>query len=129
MDPPTGSSLPPISEDETRRLYEGYERTLGRMSQAQLMAELTRVNAALASSTSPALLPDLATKVADEYRPLARSSRTASPTPPSSTEDRGREPSQPSPSALDLLAGRANLSRRVAGRLVLAQARAQARRR
>lgn len=130
MEPRTENSLPPISSSEIESWTREYERTLTRLSPAQLHSLLAQVNAQLQTSTTQAAVQPLLEKLAAESQPLARYSRTDPPTPPSSAQDRGQRPSpSPQPSPLDLLAGRALLARRVAGKLVLAQAKAQARRR
>lgn len=130
MDPLPPSSLPTIDDSGMRTLVDGYESALTRLTPAQLMSQLERLNAAIAQSPSPhrEITELMLQKLESESQPLARSSRMAVPIPPSA--ERGDRTSAPfQESAIDLLAGKAKLARRVAGKLVLAQARAQARRR
>lgn len=130
MDQLRESSLPTIDDSGMRSLVDGYESALTRMTPAQLMSQLERLNEAIAQSPSPhaQVTELLLRKLESESQPLARSSRMALPIPPSA--ERGALTSPPSPeSAVDLLASKARLARRVAGKLVLAQARAQSRKR
>jgi len=99
------------------RAYEG-------MSRERLLAELTRINEALATQTRSAVTQQL---MPDLDQPVIRSQRTADPSRP---PDRGHPPSQtPPPGALDLLISGHRMGPRLASKLALASARSRTRRR
>lgn len=118
--------LPRLTEATMLGAMAPYEAALERMSSSQLTQELTRINALMqqqAQSTTESLLR---AKLEQESQPHASSTRTPDPSP---DQDRGRPTTRsPQPSPLDLLAASSRMGPRLAARLTLASARAQARR-
>ena len=114
-----------------------YQRTLERMSQDQLRAELTRINALLEQQSRMAIRETIehGTSVAlsDWIQSLDRPVlRSTAPELPSSNSARGRaaqaSPRSRPPSPLDLLAKSARMGPRLAAKLVAASARSASRR-
>ncbi len=100
------------------RAYEG-------MSRDRLLAELTRINEALATQTRSVVSQQI-TYQPDLDLPVIRSQKTEGPSRP---PDHERRPSQPSqPGALDLLISGHRMGPRLARKLTLASARARTRR-
>lgn len=123
---PTLTELqPPDDEAAIARSFEGYRLTLETMTRPELLAELTRINAALeAESRSKVIqtaMQPLTDFISNLDAPVLRLRPTARP---SSPRDRGAahsRPSSPQPSPLDLLFG--SRGRGLAAKLVAANAR------
>ncbi len=99
------------------RAYEG-------MSQERLLAELTRINEALATQTRSVVTANLTQPDLDQ--PVIRSQRMDAPSRPPDHERQRSQPSQPG--ALDLLISGHRMGPRLARKLTLASARARTKR-
>jgi hypothetical protein len=126
MDSPLRSGSNPAAR---RRTWQAYQRWLAMLDQQQLASHLTEINAQLQSQATARILST--SQALSDYRqtvdrPVVSSTPTASP---SSLMDRAREPfpGSPAPDALSLLSSSQRLGPRLAARLVLASARAAAR--
>jgi hypothetical protein len=109
---------------EVEEAWAGYERSLSRLSNDQLLSLLTTLNSQLQEQATSSISTTLLASLEAADRPVLSSTPTAtlSDYPPM---DRGvRASPQQQPGALDLLARSRRLGPRVAGKLVLAQARA-----
>lgn len=128
MDSPLPTLLP-ISTEELRRMYDGYQQALTFLPPQQLMAELARVNALIESQSSSLLTGTLWQASHSE---IDRPDLSPEPTWMSQSEaapDRPLSPrSQPPVTAISLLAGTGRIGPRLAAKLVVSSARAQGRR-
>jgi len=119
---------PPDNWLEIERTFEGYRAVLQGMKPAELMEQLTKINAAIETENrmflQQAISPPLSEFTSTLDQPVLRSRSTARPSP--LPRDRGAAASRPEPSQrqspLDLLFG-STRGRRLAGKLVAANAR------
>ena len=105
---------PPLDLQKVQRAYEG-------MSQDQLLAELTRINEALARQTRSVVTQNIQA-VSGLDQPVVRSPRMDAPSRPADPDPQRSRPSQPT--ALDLLISGRRMGPRLAQRLAMASARA-----
>lgn len=109
----------PEPTGEWRGLAKVYER----MTMEQLNEELARINGQLESRSRSTVSEMLASRISDLDRPVARSPRTAAPSP---SPDRGqRETSPSSPTAHELLTTSGRIGPRLAAKLVRVSAQAR----
>lgn len=127
MDSMLQRSLQPMTPEREDATWDGYRLALGRMSNAELMQNLTELNATMQQQSRETLTSLLRDSLSSLDRPVLSSTPAVSLYPP---VDRGApvSPSRQQPSALDLLARSRSLAPRVASKLVLASSRARARR-
>lgn len=126
--PPTA----PLDPTEIAASFEGYRQTLATMSQPALLAELARVSALLQAQSSNLLTSQLWQASHSAIDHLDQAPEPTSMTMPSSPSegDPSRPASRPTPEpsrAINLLAGTGRLGPRLAAKLVVSSARAQAR--
>lgn len=126
--PPTG----PLDPAEIASAFEGYQQTIQTMPRDQLLAELARVNGLLESQSSNLLTSQLWQASHSAIDRLDQPPEPTSMTTGSSRFDADpeRPASRPSPEpsrAISLLAGTGRLGPRLAAKLVVSSARAQAR--
>jgi len=127
MDSPL-PTLSPLSTEDLRRMFDGYQTALTLLPPQTLMQELARVNALIESQSS-----NLLTGTLWQASHSAIDQPDHSPEPLSTGQsDRDHDrPTSPQPrpaSATDLLAGTGRIGPRLAAKLVVSSARAQARR-
>jgi len=128
MDSPLPTLLP-LSTEDLRRMFDGYQTALNFLPPQQLMAELSRVNALIESQSSSLLTGTLWQASHSEIdrpdlspEPLSMSQSQPDP-------DRPLSPRSPAPtSAISLLAGTGRIGPRLAAKLVVSSARAQSHR-
>lgn len=127
MDSMLQRSLQPMTPEREDATWDGYRLALGRMSNAELMQNLTELNATMQQQSRETLTSLLRDSLSSLDRPVLSSTPAVSLYPP---VDRGAPVSlsRQQPSALDLLARSRSLAPRVASKLVLASSRARARR-
>lgn len=125
MDPISPSSLPVIDEATMPEMWRQYEQALSRLSPEQLMAQLTAINSGLQAQSTWPVQSLLEARLQSADQPLVRSVPKVS----RPSMDRAAAAASPSlpPSSLDLLSRSQRLGPRLAAKLVLASARAQAR--
>ena len=114
-------------QSDRRRTWQSYQRWLASQTQEQLADHLTGINAALQAQSTTLLTSQL---LSDYHRTIDQPVLSSMPMElPSSLTERARElsPASQRPDALALLSQSQRLGPRLAARLVLASARAQAR--
>lgn len=113
-----------MTEREYAKAWEGYRRSLALMTNDELSVLLSSLNRQLQEQATSMLSSTLSESLHAIDRPVLSSTPMAIPSA-SPPMDRGARPSpQQQEGALDLLARQRRLGPRVAGKLVMAQARA-----
>lgn len=116
---------PPDSQEDIKRTFQGYQMALATMTTEQLTGELARINALLETQSRTTLIDTVSAPLSDYISRLDQPVLRLRSTPPPSPQprDRGAPPSprSPQPSPLDLLFG--SRGRRLAAKLVAANAR------
>lgn len=125
--PRTSTLSSPDNPEAIRRSFEGYRMAIARMNEAELRAELTRINSALEESTRSTLVatiqaPLTAYTSSIDQLVLRSTAREPRPSPRERGEARSQRSASQQPSPLDLLFG-SSRGRRLAGKLVAAGAR------
>lgn len=128
MAPPPPTDWPrPMTEAQLHASFASYQRGLAMLSPSELMAELSRVSALLERQSNQALTSELlraSSSAMDRLDPP--SDPMASP---SGSSDRSSPPpTTAEPRSWELLARTSRLGPRLAAKLVVASARASARR-
>ena len=129
--PPTPYEMPdpPDSPIATEQSFESYKKALAMIGSRpdgieRLSALLTEVSAKLQQEATSTISQTLLAYASNQDRPVLRSTRTVARSPQA---DRAVPTSRTSPSAIDLLASQQRMGPRLASKLVLAEARRQAR--
>jgi len=128
MDSPLPTLLP-ISTEDLRKMYDGYQQALTFLPPATLMAELARVNALIENQSSNLLTGTLWQASHSEIDRPDLSPEPLSMGQSQPGHDRPLSPRSPAPtSAISLLAGTGRIGPRLAAKLVVSSARAQSHR-
>ena len=126
-------SLPPtplpLSTEDLRRMFDGYQQALSFLSPDKLMAELSRVNALIESQSKSLLTGALWQGSHSEIDRQGPAPEPLSMDPSAQDHDRPASRPSPPPTAASLLAGTGRVGPRLASKLIISSARAQTRRR
>jgi len=120
---------PPLNEDQLKASFRSYETALQRLDQSALFAELARVNGLLQEQAQTSLTSLLLRERTSEIDRLDQlSPETESQSSDPADRPRPSPQSPPQMNSWQLLSGTSRLGPRLAAKLVVSSARAQAKR-
>lgn len=121
--------LSPISTEDLRRMFDGYQTALSFLPPERLMEELARVNGLIESQSKSLLTGTLWQASHSEIDRPDQAQEPLSMSQSGPGQDRPLSPRSPTPtSAISLLAGTGRIGPRLAAKLVVSSARAQSHR-